>query len=244
MVQRWCRLLGALGALASAACASPTLTGLSATSGRPRAVVSALGQNLGWSTVVWDAGRATERKLPTGIAQPIFTVPADAAPGLHPITIVTANGTRFSKEFTVENKPPLRIDRPRVDRITTTFTTFDNGVVNAWLYVQGANFDIGAVVLVDDAEVASAPHKAIANNLYDLPEDQLGYPIYHYASVLAALGPRPPGQSVDITVRNLDGSRSLARTFTVPSGPTALDSDGDSLPDGWEEAATTPMATA
>jgi len=107
--------------------------------------------------------------------------------------------------------------------------------MDAWLYVQGANLDVGSVVQVDGVDVATVAHKALRNNLYGISPTQLGFPIYHYVAVLAVMPQKVLGSNLSITVRNLDAQVSSAFAYKLPNTADTLDSDGDSLLDSWEE---------
>ena len=111
-----------------------------------------------------------------------------------------------------------------------------NGTLTTSLYVQGADFDIGAVVEINGPEVATVAHKALRNNLYGIPQNSLGYPIHHYVSVTSVPGPRAAGSMLSIVVKNLDGVRSDPFMYTLPASASTLDSDGDTFEDSWESA--------
>jgi hypothetical protein len=105
--------------------------------------------------------------------------------------------------------------------------------MTASLYVQGANIDVGAEVLVDGATVATIAHKALVKPMFAV-ESFLKYPIHHYVALAAVMGPKAVGQPVTIRVRNLDATLSDPYRFDVPASAAVLDSDGDALPDAWE----------
>ena len=121
-------------------------------------------------------------------------------------------------------------------------SSFGGGKVTAALYVQGANFDVGAVVLVNGVEVATFAHKGLRNDLHGVDPKDLGNPIYHFVSVVAVPDAQPAGSTLTLTVRNLDGETSDACTtgdacsYRLPSDASLVDSDGDGLLDSWKPA--------
>jgi hypothetical protein len=64
----------------------------------------------------------------------------------------------------------------------------------------------------------------------------MGYPIYHYTSLLAAPGALTAGSTISVRVRNLDGAVSPSVNYTLPADAATQDSDGDNIPDAWETA--------
>ena len=62
----------------------------------------------------------------------------------------------------------------------------------------------------------------------------LGYPIFHYGTVFTGLSDQTPGSDVTVAVVNLDGSVSNTSTYHIAANMNELDSDGDGLPDEWE----------
>lgn len=229
-------LLCAAAVLFQIACsaAPPTVT-LERTAGPPRSLVMVQGTNLLLSQVVWDAGLASERVLPSGfLGGYMFSVPPGASAGSHPVAVQNVAGRSAAVNFEVTAPEPF--GAPRVDHVTLAGTSFDGaGNVESWLYVQGANIDVGAVVQVDGRDVATIAHKGLRNDLYGIAPGRLGYPIYHYVSALAVPGPLRAGSNVSITVRNLDSQVSAPVPYTMPADPASLDSDGDALLDSWEE---------
>ena len=230
-------LLCLAAALIQAACnpAPPAVT-LDRTTGPPHTLVMVQGSNLLLSSVIWDAGLGTEQVIPGGfLGAYMFSVPPGASAGNHPVAVQNGAGRSAVVNFNVT--APVPYGAPRVDHVSLLGTTFDgSGNVSGWLYVQGANFDVGAVVQVNGADVASISHRGLRNDLYGIPPDRLGYPIYHYVSVLAAFGPVPAGSNISVTSRNLDLQTSAAFNYATPANQAALDSDGDSLLDTWEES--------
>jgi hypothetical protein len=235
MAWRLCRVIAWLAILPSIGCSQPVLTGFEPAQGPPRSIASATGTDLVLAGVVWDAGLATERVLPTSLNGPMFSVPADATSGPHPVALQIGNKRTAPKNFVVTGTA-LQLGRPRIDSVMSLSTRFDSSDVNAVLYVQGANFDVGAVVLANGDEIATVAHKGLINELHGIPPALLGFPIHHYVAVLAMPGARPVSTELALTVRNQDGATSEPFTFVLPASEATLDSDGDSLLDSWEQA--------
>lgn len=230
----WQLLAALIGALALAGCGAPTLTALDQNSGPEHALVTVQGSSMLFSRVVWDAGLAAEQIIPGGfLGGYLFSVPPGASLGNHPVALENNGGRSSTLDYNVTAPQPF--GAPRIDSVIVGNTSFDGaGNVSTWLYAQGANIDVGAVVLVDGADVATVAHKGLRNDLFGIDPTTLGYPIYHYVSLLAVAGTRPVGSTLSITVRNLDGQVSAAFPYTLPADAATLDSDGDSLLDSWE----------
>jgi hypothetical protein len=186
------------------------------------------------SQVVWDAGATTETVIPGGfLGGYMFSVPDGASLGAHNVALSNSNGLSNVMTFTVTAPEPWT--SPRVDRVSLISADFSGGNVEPLLYVQGANIDVGATVQIDGSDVASISHQGLRNELYGTDTSVLGYPIYHYLSVLAVPGAKPTGSTIQVRVRNLDGGLSSAFSYTLPSNAASMDSDGDSLLDEWEK---------
>jgi hypothetical protein len=222
-------------ALSLAAC-TPVLTALHESSGPERSLVMVEGSNLLFTRVVWDASLPTEQTLPGGfLGGYIFSVPAGSAVGNHPVAVENSYGRSGKMDYAVTGPAPF--GAPRIDFVTLVSTTFDAaGNVTPLLYVQGANIDVGAVVAVNGADVATATHKGIRNELYGVDPNRLGYPIYHFLALLALPGAQKAGSPLQITVRNLDNQTSAPFAYVLPADAASLDSDGDSLRDTWEKS--------
>jgi hypothetical protein len=185
------------------------------------------------SSVVWDAGLGSERVIPGGfLGGYMFSVPPGSAAGPHPVALRNSRGTSAPVTFTVT--APVPFGAPRIDHVTLLGTTFSGTQVTPVLYVQGANIDVGAVVQVNGADVATVAHRALRNELYGADPTVLGYPIYHYLSLLAVPGAETVGSTLNVRVRNLDGQTSDVFTYALPTSAADLDSDGDNLLDAWE----------
>ena len=228
-------LLGVLALSVLTACTKPpTLTALVQNSGPEHTLVEVQGADLFLASIVWDAGLPSEKTIPGGfLTAAMFSVPPGAAAGAHPVAIQNNAGRSSTMNFTVT--APQAFGPPRVDHVMIVGTpTFAGGNVNTLLYLDGANIDVGAVVFVDGAEVGTATHKALRADRHGVDPARLGFPIFHYLSLLAAAPAKPAGATIAVTVRNLDGVMSAPFNFQLPASLATLDSDGDSLRDTWE----------
>jgi hypothetical protein len=232
-----CALLICLIALPITACARPTLTALDVTSGPPNTLVMVEGADLAGARVIWDAG-ASNKLIPGGfLGAYMFSVPFDATPGTYNVALENESGRRSASipfQVIAREQGETSFRPPRIDYVTMLGTDFDaNGVATA-LYVQGANFDVGAVVRVNNVDVPTASHKGLRGERFNRPASDFGYPIFHYVSSIALAGRHPAGSAINITVRNLDGQVSAPFSYTLPADLPSVDSDGDSLLDTWE----------
>ena len=217
------------------ACAPPSLPTLDEPTGPPHAVVAVRGTDLAFSTIVWDAGLPTETHVPGGFMGAfMFSVPPNASVGPHQVAIENSHGRSASATFTVQ--PPLAaFPAPRVDYVTLVGANFDaTGHVTPVLYVQGANLDVGAIVLVDGAQVATTTHKVLLADRHGVSPTEMDYPIDHYLSTVAIAGAKPAGSTIQVMVKNLDGKFSQAFPYALPPNAAGMDSDGDGLLDSWE----------
>jgi hypothetical protein len=244
------RSLAVVAALSIAACGEtpPTITTLDVSSGPPHTLVMISGSNLDGAEIVWDPGTPGETVIPAGYPSPnalMFSVPPTAAtttPIVHHVKARNSVGESMELPFTVTppNPPAAVFPNPRIDSVTLVDATFDGaGNVTPGLYVQGANFDVGAVVLLvnkdkTETEIATYSHKALRNDLLGVSHDDLGYPIYHFVSTVALPGPQAAGSTLKIKVRNLDGLESGDFSYPLPMNAANVDSDGDGLLDSWE----------
>jgi hypothetical protein len=188
----------------------------------------------------------------------MFSVPPDAAPGTtHNVILRNSYGdSTKTMPFTV-TAPVAAYPQPRIDAVTLVGADFSSpGHVAASLYVQGANLDVGAVVLlvplvataqgtkcpagvvptINPTELSTASHKALRNGLFNLPATEFDYPIRHFLSTVALSGSRTAGETICLAVRNLDKLASDVVSYKLPIDEATMDSDGDSLPDSWEKA--------
>lgn len=235
---KWLRQLGALAGLAVSAtlylnvaahAAPPQLMTISPDHAAVRSLVLVSGAGLDASHLVWDAGLPTERKLVGSLqGATMFSVPPGSAAGGHPIAVESSEGRSATKSFVVDAGAPNAT--PRLDHITLANSKFGADVtVN--LYVQGANLDVGAKVLIDDTEIASNTHKAIYNNLFGAQTSTLGYPIRHYLSRIVSEITRSRGTPIKVKLVNEGGETSNELTYQLPSDPKAMSSAGDGIPD-------------
>ncbi|MEJ2157026.1 MAG: hypothetical protein P8X96_16960 [Desulfobacteraceae bacterium] len=220
-------------ALALMACTTPDINTLNPNTGPVRTLVEIDGDNF-LSTAYWDAGTAAEQQLTGGfLGSYIFTVPDPAALGPHPVQLKRSGGSGNTVPFTVT--APVPFGAPRLDRVSIVFADFQPvGQVNAWLYVQGANVDVGAAVFIDGSVVPTVAHKGIANDLLGVAPQDLNYPIYHYLALIAAPGPIAAGNTINVQIQNTDGVMSNTVQYVMPADAASLDSDGDDIPDEWE----------
>ena len=212
----------------------PNIIALNPDSGPQRTLVEIRGGNEN-SSVYWDAGTASEQIIPSGYQGAyLFTVPVGASLGIHQVQLKRSGDAGNMKPFDVTVAQPF--GAPRLDRVSISSVDFQPGNnVNPWLYVQGANVDAGAEVLVNGTVVPTVAHKGIRNNLFGVTPQSLNYPIYHYLALLASPGPQPAGSIINVSIRNLDGLTSNIISYTLPVDAATLDSDGDDFPDVWEE---------
>ncbi|HEY7534311.1 MAG TPA: hypothetical protein VH681_16185, partial [Nitrospiraceae bacterium] len=225
--------LGLCGILLVSGCAAPNITSLDPDSGPERTLVKVHGDTL-LSSVYWDAGQSTERSLSGGfLGGYLFTVPKGAPVGMHPVQLERFTKRGNKKAFTVTT--PVPFSTPRLDRVSIVYADFHTAnQVNTWLYVQGANIDVSAQVLINNAVVPTVAHKGIHNNLFGVHPQDLAYPIYHYLALVAAPGPQALNSTLTVKIRNSDGQESNTLLYGLPDSEANLDSDGDDIPDDWE----------
>jgi len=219
-----------LGSIAATGCVV-RLDALNPSAGPERTLVEVDGST--WlSSVIWDAGAASEAQLPGGfLGGYMFSVPQGAAVGSHDVALQLGSDRSGVLPFTVTAAQPFT--PPRVDRISLAYATFSAGNVTTWLYVQGANGDVGAEVLVDGVLQPTIAHKALRNDLLGIPPGDLTAPIYHWVSYIVPWT-GSAGSSINVSIRNSDGQLSAVRSYRLPDSVSTLDSDGDDLPDVWE----------
>jgi hypothetical protein len=239
------KLLQALAigaAVLVSACARPKLTGLDVTSGPPHTLVMVEGADLDGANVLWD-----NNPIPSGfLGAHMFSVPPGATPGLHAVSLRNSHGdSNIIVKFNVQAPAVVPFPAPRIDAVTLVGANFDTpGHVTAGLYVQGANIDVGAVVLIGGVEVATYSHKGLRNEWFGVLPKEFDYPIGHFVSTVALTGARTVGETLAISVRNLDGHVSAAVPYILPASQATMDSDGDGLPDSWETNSTDPVVAS
>ena len=211
----------------------PDITSLNPENGPERTLVEIEGDNF-LSSVYWDAGTISEQQISSGfLGAYFFTVPPGAALGAHDVQLKRLGNAGNQVPFTVTASVPF--GAPRLDRVSIVYAGFSaDGQVNTWLYVQGANIDVAAEVLIDGNVAPTVAHKGIQNDLFGVNPQDLNYPIYHYLALLAAPGPQAVGTVLNVRVRNADDMMSNTLQYTLPLDEATLDSDGDDLLDDWE----------
>ncbi len=219
--------------IAVAGCQPPQLNALIEDNGPEHTLAMVSGTNLFAASIVWDAGLPTETVLPGGfLGAYMFSVPPGASLGPHPVALRNSRGTSGTIDFNVT--APLPFGAPRIDRVMLVGAAFTGAQVTPALYVQGANMDVGAIVAVGGTDVATIAHRGLRHDRYGTDPAVLGYPIYHYLSLIALPDTQSAGGTLSITVRNLDGQVSAAFTYDLPDSASVMDSDGDGLLDDWE----------
>jgi hypothetical protein len=209
----------------------PELATLEPAAATTRTVVTINGTNLTKGSVVWDAGQASERLLVSDLGGAhMFSVPPDASVGHHWVAVQNENGRSTKIKFEVVNAAPPN-SNPRIDDISLIDTNFVAGKVKTVLYVQGANIDVNAKVLVNGTLQSSDAHKVLINNLFGADPAILGYPIRHYLSRIVPLPPHPIGSEIRVQIENEKGELSNTRHYKLPQDMASLDSDGDGIPD-------------
>lgn len=215
------------------ACSKPNISSLDPDTGPERTLVNVHG-NTFFSSLYWDAGTAIEQPLSGGfLGSYLFTVPVAAPLGVHQVQLERFSKRGNQKSFTVTAAVPFTT--PRLDRVSIVYADFQPvNQVNTWLYVQGANIDVNAQVLINNTVVPTVAHKGIQNNLFGVNPQSLAYPIYHYLALIAGPGSQATGSVLNIKIRNADGQESNTMPYRLPANAATLDSDGDDIPDVWE----------
>ncbi|MGA1841964.1 MAG: hypothetical protein ACMUIU_15200 [bacterium] len=213
---------------------TPHINSLNPNNGPERTMVEVDGDNF-LSTIYWDAETPSEQKITGGfLGSYLFTVPQGSAQGIHQVQLQRSGKRSNKAAFTVT--APLPFGAPRIERISLLYAGFQSGnQVNTWLYVQGANVDAGAEVLINGSVVPTSAHKGIQNELFGVNPQDLNYPIYHYLALLAAPGVQPAGTVLNVQIRNVDGQTSGTVQYRLPDNAASMDSDGDDIPDDWEK---------
>lgn len=222
----------AFALLAALAACTPRIDALDPASGPERTLVEVEGATA-FAQTFWDAGTASEVALPGGfLAASLFSVPAGAVPGPHDVQLRQGSASSNIEPFTVTAPQPF--PGPRLDRISLAFAEFTAADLTAWLYVQAANADVGAEVLIDGVPELTLAHRALRHDLRGIDPNDFAFPIYHHLAFVAPLTNRPLGSTISVQVRNPDGQLSASVDYALPAAEAELDSDGDDLLDTWE----------
>lgn len=215
----------------------PVLTNLQPASGPPGTVVEVIGSSLTLTSVKWDAGLGTETSLPSSfLTAKFFSVPMGASTGNHPVRLSNSEGVSDNiVQFNV-TADPIR-PKPRIDDVSVNLFSISGGKVTTIIMAHGANFDVGSKLLINGIEFDTHFSVLLRNtNMQATDPATLGYPIYHYATVWAILEDQTPGATLQIKLKNLDNLQSDQVSYKLASNMDELDSDGDGLPDTWEES--------
>jgi hypothetical protein len=112
------------------------------TSGAPGSIVIVEGE-VSWARVIWDVGSPTQQYLPSGfLGANFFTVPYNAAEGVHKFQIVRTNEQSQIFEFTVTARRPESYGS--IQDVSPIWTLFQGDDVITWAMIQGPNIDAGA----------------------------------------------------------------------------------------------------
>jgi hypothetical protein len=213
---------------------SPYIYSLDPNTGPEHTLVEVDGKNMFFTSVLWDAETASQTVVPGGfLGGYMFTVPPGASQGNHDVQLKNSYGISNKKPFTVTVPSPF--GAPRLDRISLLFASFSGGNVNTWLYVQGANCDVGAEVLINGTVQPTVAHKAIQDDLLGISPNDLAYPIYHHLAFIVWPGEHKENSAITVQIRNSDGQTSSIENYTLPADAATMDSDGDDIPDEWEK---------
>lgn len=224
---------------ATAGCiSSPVLNAITPGNGYPRQLLGVDGTTL-FASVVWDVGLATETVVYNGLfGTSVFQIPANAAPGAHPVAIRNSIGTSGTKTVTVL-APSGTFPAPRIEDVGL-LNLNGTGPVDVAFVVTAANLDVNATVQVNNA----APDLTVrwgaltVDYLQAHTPATFAYPIYHYVQMAVIVKNRALGSTLSITVTNTDGL-SASTSYTLPTTLALRDSDGDGLLDDWEKGSYT-----
>lgn len=214
----------------------PILDSLNPSTGPRGTVVEVNGDDLLLASVKWDAGTPSERELESSfLSARFFSVPLDATIAAHPVRLYgDGQYSDATANFTVTNQ--VIRPAPRLDDVTVNLFGISSGSASFILMAHGANIDVGAEILVGGSAQSTFFSRCIQNtNMTATDPSTLGYHIYHYATVWCVLDGQTPGVTISVSVRNLDGATSNSLNYTIAASMDELDSDGDGLPDDWEE---------
>lgn len=218
---------------------NPAIRALSPATGLPHTVVDVDGEPLvGGGAVRWQKeGDRGQQTLASGMVAKMFSVP-DGSQGTYKVWRVCDRAVGTGVTFTV-GAAPAPAPAPRLDRISldpaTTFLQTGNGQWDTYLYVQGANVDVGATVSVNGSVKPALAHQWTANDQLGILATDLDYPIRHYLALVVYAGKQQPSATLSVQVINDGGQRSGVLYYTLPASQADRDSDGDDIPDDWEK---------
>lgn len=215
----------------------PKLVALTPSSGPPGTLVKVDGSTF-LASLKWDAGSASETTLPSGfLGSTFFTVPLTSSIGNHAVRL--SQGSTLSDNTLQFNVTGGMVrPAPRIDDVTCNFFTISGSNATFFLMVHCANVDAGAKIFINGTQQETYFWRGLGNsaNMQAANPSTLGYPIFHYGTLVCSVT-APTGSSLsNITVRNLDGTNSFnSANYTVAANINTLDSDDDGLPDVWEK---------
>jgi hypothetical protein len=238
------RIAAALVLAATAAGCSlppPSLSAVLPDIGYPRQLLAVDGTTQ-FAAVVWDVGLATETVLYGGLfGTSYFQIPPNATAGVHPVAVRNSNGTSAPRQVTVLATSG-NFPAPRIADIGV-LAHAGNGPVDLALTVAAANLDVDATLTVAEMIGGMPVPKTVGatvpwgglpvDYLQDHVPDSFGYPVYHYAQLIAVVEGVTAGATLRLTVTNTD-NQTATRDYTIPGSMVDLDSDGDGLLDSWE----------
>lgn len=226
--------LTAIAILLLAACVPdtpPTLNSVSPATGYPRQLLAVSGDITG-ASVVWDVGLPTEQVFTNGLfGTSYFQIPANAAPGAHPVAMRRKGLTSSSLNVTVLAASGT-FPTPRIEDFSIWgIDANTDGTVNLNLIVTAANMDIAATITLNGGATTPVRWGGLpVNYLLTHVPNTFGYPIYHYLQHMLQLKNIALGSALNVTITNTDG-RSVSGTYTLPAAFANIDSDGDGLLD-------------
>lgn len=215
----------------------PILNALDPNSGPPATLVEVQGEDLFLASVRWDAGTPSEHTVPSNfLSGRFFTVPLGASLGAHPVRLY-GDGQYSDNTINFTVTDGVMRPNPRLDDVTVSlFSISAPNKASMILMAHGANIDVGATIRLDGTAQDTFFSRGLRNTHMNATDPAtLGYPIFHYATVWCCIDDQTPGSNITVSVENLDGVVSNNLTYHIAANMDELDSDGDGLPDKWEE---------
>ncbi|WP_299211220.1 hypothetical protein [uncultured Dokdonia sp.] len=219
-------------------CSKPILTTVQPSTAYPRQILSTDGSGLFTARAVWDHDLPSETDLNTSfLSGRYFQLPDVASTGNHPLAMRTSEGTSDNVVMVNVLAPSGSWPNPRIQEIMINNVFNDNGTdADYYLAIAVANGDADAVVTINGTDVPTILTSAISTDYFNMHiPATYGYPIYHYSLHVAFLENQNWGSTVQVALRNHDGSVSPQMSYTFPSSIATVDSDNDGLLDQWEE---------